>query len=29
MTTAYHTRFGSLQDFEKGRVEPTNDDVRH
>ena len=26
---AYHTRFGSLDDYEKGRVEPINDDVRN
>jgi hypothetical protein len=29
MTHAYHTRFGSLAAYEKGRVEPINDDVRH
>lgn len=29
MATAYHTRFGSLSSYEKGRVEPINDDVRH
>lgn len=27
--TRYQTRFGSLQDYEKGRVEPISDDVRH
>ena len=27
--TAYQTRFGSLKNFEKGRVEPIADDVRH
>ena len=27
--TAYQTRFGSLKHFEKGRVEPIADDVRH
>ena len=27
--TAYQTRFGSLAHFEKGRVEPIADDVRH
>jgi hypothetical protein len=26
---AYHTRFGSLASYDKGRVEPINDDVRH
>lgn len=25
----YHTRFGSLDNFDKGRVEPIADDVRH
>ena len=25
----YHTRFGSLDDYVKGRVEPIADDVRH
>ena len=25
----YHTRFGSLDDYEKGRVQPINDDVRN
>ncbi|MCP5144897.1 MAG: hydroxyquinol 1,2-dioxygenase [Gammaproteobacteria bacterium] len=25
----YRTRFGSLNDYDKGRVEPINDDVRH
>lgn len=29
MTTRYKTRFGSLASYEKGRVEPINDDVRH
>ena len=29
MTTAYQTRFGSLKNFEKGRVEPIDDDVKH
>lgn len=29
MTAAYRTRFGSLKDFEKGHVEPIDDDVRH
>ena len=29
MSQAYSTRFGSLNDYEKGRVEPINDDVRH
>lgn len=27
--TAYHTQFGSLDNYDKGRVEPINDDVRH
>lgn len=27
--TPYHTRFGSLGHYEKGRVEPITDDVRH
>ena len=27
--TAYQTRFGSLKHFEKGHVEPIDDDVRH
>ena len=27
--TAYRTQFGSIDDYEKGRVEPINDDVRH
>ena len=27
--TAYKTRFGSLKHFEKGHVEPIDDDVRH
>lgn len=27
--TRYHTRFGSLADYDKGRVEPINDNVRH
>lgn len=26
---AYQTRFGSLKHFEKGRVEPISDDVKH
>ena len=26
---AYHTRFGSLQHYEKGGVQPISDDVRH
>jgi hypothetical protein len=29
MTTRYQTRFGSLASYDKGRVEPINDDVRH
>lgn len=29
MTVAYQTRFGSLKHFEKGHVEPIDDDVRH
>lgn len=29
MPARYHTRFGSLAAYEKGRVEPINDDVRH
>lgn len=29
MTLAYQTRFGSLSRYEKGRVEPITDDVRH
>ncbi|MFD1709908.1 hydroxyquinol 1,2-dioxygenase [Ottowia sp. GY511] len=29
MTATYQTRFGSLKDFEKGRVEPIDDDVKH
>jgi hypothetical protein len=29
MPHSYHTRFGSLAAWEKGRVEPINDDVRH
>ena len=29
MPHTYKTCFGSLQDFDKGRVEPINDDVRH
>ena len=29
MTPAYQTRFGSLASYEKGRVEPIADDVRH
>ena len=28
-STAYQTRFGSLKHFEKGHVEPIDDDVRH
>jgi hypothetical protein len=28
-TAAYQTRFGSLKHFEKGHVEPIDDDVRH
>lgn len=29
MATNYHTRFGSLSQYEKGRVEPISDDVRN
>jgi hypothetical protein len=29
MTVAYQTKFGSLASYEKGRVEPIADDVRH
>lgn len=29
MSTNYTTKFGSLNDFEKGRVEPIADDVKH
>ena len=29
MAQAYQTRFGSLASYEKGRVEPIADDVRH
>jgi len=29
MTATYRTRFGSLADYEKGRVEPIADDVRN
>lgn len=29
MTNHYRTRFGSLHDYAKGRVEPINDDARH
>jgi hypothetical protein len=29
MTATYQTRFGSLQHYEKGHVEPIDDDVRH
>ena len=29
MAVAYQTRFGSLSSYEKGRVEPITDDVRH
>ena len=29
MSTTYQTRFGSLKNFEKGRVEPIADDVKH
>ena len=28
MSNHYVTRFGSLQDYEKGRVEPIDDDVK-
>lgn len=29
MSTQYKTRFGSLDSYQKGRVEPIDDDVRH
>lgn len=29
MSATYQTRFGSLKNYEKGRVEPIADDVRH
>jgi hypothetical protein len=29
MTNHYHTRFGSITDYDKGRVEPINDNARH
>lgn len=29
MTVKYETKFGSLKSFEKGRVEPIADDVKH
>ena len=29
MTSHYQTRFGSLKDYDKGRVEPINDNPRH
>jgi hypothetical protein len=29
MSASYHTRFGSLSNFEKGRVEPIDDNVRN
>ena len=29
MSVTYQTQFGSLNHFEKGRVEPIDDDVRH
>lgn len=29
MSATYQTRFGSLQHYEKGRVEPIADDVKH
>ena len=29
MTVKYHTQFGSLKHYEKGRVEPIDDDVKH
>lgn len=29
MTVAYRTRFGSLSNYDKGRVEPIADDVKH
>jgi hypothetical protein len=29
MNVSYHTKFGSLSNYEKGRVEPIDDDVKH
>ena len=29
MSVNYHTQFGSLKSYEKGRVEPIDDDVKH
>lgn len=29
MNASYQTRFGSLSNYEKGRVEPIDDDVKH
>ena len=29
MPTVYNTKFGSLAAFDKGRVEPIDDDVKH
>lgn len=29
MAVAYQTKFGSLKSYEKGRVEPIDDDVKH
>jgi hypothetical protein len=29
MSVSYQTKFGSLNSFEKGRVEPISDDVKH
>ena len=29
MTVNYHTHFGSLKSYEKGRVQPIDDDVKH
>lgn len=29
MSVTYQTKFGSLKNFEKGRVEPIDDDVKH
>ena len=29
MTVSYHTQFGSLKSYEKGRVQPIDDDVKH
>ena len=29
MTVNYHTKFGSLKSYEKGRVQPIDDDVKH